>query len=492
MRFFNPFQQLHRIKLRHKLVLMVFVSALVPLSIMGGVTYYLMKNQMERGLNDLLLEVGTSTVQLMDDYIMERYKELDLVSGSSTLRSGKVEMATYGLGRYSDNFSEFDALLFADTSGRLFAHHGLPLRTKGDAALEQMVTGWVQEARLGARVLDRATPEVGDFSRYLVFVRPVRHEGKDYGWVFGQVDNEKVARFAIGVAVGETGRATLFNRDGILIGHHLKSRYGSDMSHYSIMRDPVMRGIGNPGDFFLSGDGMHKWGMTLMLRRSMDQLGLQWGIIVDQGEAELYAPVTFLRNLLLVLWLFALGIAVVLGIFYSEYIDHANYDQLTGLPNRRLLDDRLAQALSHARRHHRMLAVCYLDLDGFKPVNDRHGHAAGDKLLKEIAKRYQGVVRENDTVARLGGDEFVLLFNDLNDRSDAIHLLERLLAVTGEPFQFKHQQAVVSASIGVCLYPTHGCEADALLFCADKALYQAKEQGKSRFVLWEEEAAPAS
>ena len=159
----------------------------------------------------------------------------------------------------------------------------------------------------------------------------------------------------------------------------------------------------------------------------------------------------------------------------------ANHDPLTGLPNRRLLYDRLEQAIYHAQRHQQYLVICYLDLDGFKQVNDTLGHATGDQLLQEIARRFQNLLRKHDTVARLGGDEFVLLFSDLHATRDALPLLERLLAITAEPIRFGSAMAQVTASIGVSVYPNGDEDPNTLLALADQAMYQAKRQGKSRY-----------
>jgi diguanylate cyclase (GGDEF)-like protein/PAS domain S-box-containing protein len=162
----------------------------------------------------------------------------------------------------------------------------------------------------------------------------------------------------------------------------------------------------------------------------------------------------------------------------------AHFDPLTGLPNRALLADRLRIALAHARREERLLAVCYLDLDDFKPVNDTHGHAAGDRLLVAIAGRLTQSVREDDTVARLGGDEFVLLLGNLASRDECAQMLERLLLAVAQPYPLDPSTTVeVSASIGVTIYPLDQTDADTLLRHADLAMYQAKQDGRNCFRL---------
>ncbi|GAA5182167.1 hypothetical protein GCM10025771_30790 [Niveibacterium umoris] len=163
----------------------------------------------------------------------------------------------------------------------------------------------------------------------------------------------------------------------------------------------------------------------------------------------------------------------------------AHFDSLTGVPNRRLLADRLERAIAHARRAGKLLAVCYLDLDGFKPVNDLHGHAVGDELLVEITRRLQGQLRGDDTIARIGGDEFAILINDLSEANEVEVALERLLCAVATPVLVQGQELAVSASIGVTLYPTDDVDAEPLLRHADHAMYQAKEAGKNRFFLFD-------
>jgi diguanylate cyclase (GGDEF)-like protein/PAS domain S-box-containing protein len=166
----------------------------------------------------------------------------------------------------------------------------------------------------------------------------------------------------------------------------------------------------------------------------------------------------------------------------------AYYDALTGLPNRLLLADRLKQAVAQSNRRGDLLAVCYLDLDNFKPINDRWGHAAGDRLLIEVARRLTQCLRQNDTVSRLGGDEFVLLVSELPSLAECEQTLNRLTDVLNAPFTIENEQAQVTASIGVTLYPTDSLDPDTLLRHADQAMYAAKQAGRHRFQFFRQPA----
>jgi diguanylate cyclase (GGDEF)-like protein/PAS domain S-box-containing protein len=163
----------------------------------------------------------------------------------------------------------------------------------------------------------------------------------------------------------------------------------------------------------------------------------------------------------------------------AELAHLVRHDVLTGLPNRVLFTDRLERALAAAERHGRLLAVFFVDLDGFKRINDTLGHDAGDDLLKEIARRLTSVVRSSDTVARLGGDEFVVLVPELERPEDAMALARKLLRHAGAPYDLGAQRVRVTASLGVSVYPDDADGASTLLRHADVAMYRAKQSGKN-------------
>jgi diguanylate cyclase (GGDEF)-like protein/PAS domain S-box-containing protein len=179
----------------------------------------------------------------------------------------------------------------------------------------------------------------------------------------------------------------------------------------------------------------------------------------------------------------------------EERVQHlAHHDQLTDLPNRALLSDRLAQALAQVRRDRATLALMFLDLDQFKPVNDTLGHDVGDLLLQEVALRLKSCVpRETDTVARLGGDEFVILLAQLERAMDAVLVANKVLAALRRPFLIGPHAIAISVSIGITVYPQHGEDVGQLLKNADTAMYYAKKAGRNcyRFFRVVTEAAGA-
>lgn len=162
----------------------------------------------------------------------------------------------------------------------------------------------------------------------------------------------------------------------------------------------------------------------------------------------------------------------------------AYYDTLTQLPNRRLLEDRLEHGLRHAHRHQQRLAVLFIDLDHFKQVNDSLGHAAGDALLLEVAKRMSAHLREDDTLARFGGDEFIALLPNIVDIAEVTAIARRLLAVVGQPITLHNRQFRIGTSLGISVYPDDASSAQQLLQHADAAMYRAKQEGRNTYRLF--------
>ncbi len=159
----------------------------------------------------------------------------------------------------------------------------------------------------------------------------------------------------------------------------------------------------------------------------------------------------------------------------------AKYDSLTGVANRHLFVDRISHAIELARRNHSSLAVLFLDLDGFKAVNDAFGHEQGDELLQIIARRIQDSVRKSDTVARLGGDEFGILLEGVREPSETIKIVQKLISTVSQPFNFHNAEAFITTSVGISMFPAHGSDPETLIQNADWAMYASKAEGKNNF-----------
>jgi len=169
-------------------------------------------------------------------------------------------------------------------------------------------------------------------------------------------------------------------------------------------------------------------------------------------------------------------------------VEHlATHDPLTNLPNRRGLYEELNELIYRSKRYRYSSAVIYVDLDGFKNVNDQFGHEAGDRLLTQVSANFKEIVRQTDSVGRIGGDEFIVLITDIDRETTLITKIESLLAEASRPIEFKGHKIAVGASIGIALYPDHGEDSESLLHHADQAMYQAKNQGKNTFRFFTED-----
>ncbi|MES2370522.1 MAG: EAL domain-containing protein [Pseudomonadota bacterium] len=167
---------------------------------------------------------------------------------------------------------------------------------------------------------------------------------------------------------------------------------------------------------------------------------------------------------------------------HEAVLEHqASHDSLTGLPNRSLLRDRIEQAIVKAQRDNHLVAVVFVDLDHFKLINDSLGHHVGDRLLLEVADRLIACVRSHDSVARQGGDEFVLVLTELHEENEILAIVSRLLEIISRPWMDEGQEYGLSCSVGISCYPQDGGDPDALLRCADAAMYKAKESGRSTY-----------
>jgi len=173
---------------------------------------------------------------------------------------------------------------------------------------------------------------------------------------------------------------------------------------------------------------------------------------------------------------------------HQQVMHRAHCDELTGLPNRAMFFDRLEQSIIQARRRGTRFALFFIDLDGFKLINDTWGHEAGDFLLRQVGERLRGCVREYDTIARMGGDEFTVIVNDISFRRSAAIVADKVIASLAKPFLLPEGPSQVGASIGIAIYPDDGEEAELLLNRADSAMYEVKRQGKNQRRFFSEDA----
>lgn len=214
-----------------------------------------------------------------------------------------------------------------------------------------------------------------------------------------------------------------------------------------------------------------------------------WGMVAKIDQSEALKPLETIRNSIVLTIIILLAIGVVFSFSVIKNItdpidtlaNEAHTDALTGLPNRKHLKEVLGHVLSKAKLENSIIAVMFLDLDGFKSVNDTYGHDTGDLLLKEVAIRLNGCIRQSDIVARLGGDEFIVLIHGPKETKNIETIAEKIIHALGKEFDLNGIVVKVSASIGICVFPDHALDAEEMLHKADQAMYEVKKTGKDNY-----------
>lgn len=378
-----------------------------------------------------------------------------------------------------------------DRDGRVVAS------TRDDGA--EIFTGQdIFESRRIGDSLSVGRPIVGDEEHRLRFSRRVSTmTGEFAGIVMVEVD---AAYFVSGyddAKLGNQGLLAIIGIDGIF-----RVRRSGDMigSGAQVDYDSVVKPSSRIGESVLQIDPWDGIPRYVSVRQLFE---FPLAVIVGLSEQERLASVTkhqwiyvgraAIATLMTVLLIGTLGWlswqlsqsrarAVEERMKYAEQVEHLAYhDSLTALPNRSMCGRLLVQSIGRAKRHDKQLAVLFIDLDGFKPINDLLGHDAGDRLLKEVGHRLTHCVRESDLVARLGGDEFVIVLPDLDDAQPAESVAQKVISAIGSPFVVMGHEFRITASVGISLYPRDGEDEQTLMKTADMAMYHAKERGKNNF-----------
>jgi diguanylate cyclase (GGDEF)-like protein len=249
-----------------------------------------------------------------------------------------------------------------------------------------------------------------------------------------------------------------------------------------------------PGVRVLRGCGAIVMGLAIVLMHYTGMHAARFPANSICKAAEQGLHTNWLALVIVIFTLAVLIIALIVSVLEVHYEERTSalaamalYDNLTGLPNRVLLNDRIDQAIRHAEREQSHFTLMFIDLDGFKQINDTYGHHIGDQLLIGVARRIQSQLRTEDTVSRIGGDEFVLVARGTGT-ADAASIADKLVKMMGEPFLIGGRALRVSASIGIAMYPEGGRSQTDLLSHADAAMYQAKSHGRNTYQFFEEAA----
>jgi diguanylate cyclase (GGDEF)-like protein/PAS domain S-box-containing protein len=294
--------------------------------------------------------------------------------------------------------------------------------------------------------------------------------------LFVEKERAQVTLNSIGDAVACTdmaGNLTFLNIVAEkLTGWSWQEAAGRPMAEVFRILDTTNREIiPNPMDMAVRGDRtVHLPANSILVRRDGFEIPIEDSVApIHDREGQAAGAVIIFRDV-------SATRALALQMTHS-----AEHDYLTGLPNRMLLNDRIKQAIALAPRHNKHVALLFLDLDGFKHINDSLGHPLGDKLLQSVAKRLVECVRASDTVSRQGGDEFVVLLSEIEQSEDAAITARRMLKAVAQPHSVDQHDFHVTTSLGVSVYPDDGLDAETLIKNADTAMYQAKENGRQGF-----------
>ncbi len=305
--------------LSFRLTLLMAALSIIPLLMMGGVTYFYMKDMLEQRLAQTLQIVSKEVVFLLDEFMVSRGAELDLIAADDALLDGDIEQVKEALERHAKSVRDFSWIGLIDAAGNELATTG-SLMTDPGQDQAGVLKFFLEQARAGRRLIDTNDQPGEDLARYVVYLKPLEAGGTPRRYLLAQMPMDHVVGISSRITIGETGRTTLFNHNGILIGHENKKRYGYDMKHYPVMHEPIQLNTGNPGAVFRSGDGRQKYGVTDLLPRLQRDYGVKWGVIVDQTLAELYAPVYRLRLILLVILGLAVPLVVIASIQFGRRI----------------------------------------------------------------------------------------------------------------------------------------------------------------------------
>ncbi len=305
--------------------------------------------------------------------------------------------------------------------------------------------------------------------------------------LFVEKERAQVTLGSIGdgvICVDLDGRVTFLNRAAErMTGWHLAEAQGKPISDVFQIIDGVSRQptINRVQMAIERGETMHLPANSLLVRRDATEIAIEDSVapIHDRegnvaGAVKVFRDVSAAREL------------------HLKLVHAAQHDFLTGLPNRAVLSDRVAQAIARARRHGGHVAVLYVDLDGFKQVNDEHGHDAGDVLLQSVTQRLRKCVRDCDTLSRQGGDEFVVLLSEIAHQDDVTKAARRILRSISKPHRVGSRDLKIGASIGISLFPEDAADAESLLRQADAAMYRAKSNGRRTYCFWRGEPPSTS
>ncbi|MDD4855654.1 MAG: diguanylate cyclase [Sulfuricurvum sp.] len=499
---------IHAKLLRMKLLWLFLLFALVPMLLIALYSYYNIKNQIiSSDLSHLEAIAKLKSLQI-ENFYNESENDIQTIKNSPYT----VNIISTGSSSQSSHYKETKSLYEQQLNEYIFNHE----------------INEVYIIRLDGSVL--ASAKKVKENKFTLFHKLAFEEGKTkifFSNIYrkdtlrSSIDKNKSYFFTasapildynnkpIGVVVAEFSADNFFDliQDYSGLGSSGETLLGKKMGDKVIFINPLRHDLdagmkksvlidGPIARPFIMGATKHNGSGSSIDYRGVDVLAAwryvpisNWGMVAKIDKDEALKPLESIRNsiALTALMLITFGVIASLRITHNiiRPVDNleteAHIDALTGLPNRKQLMEILEQALNKAKLNDKIVAVMFLDLDGFKSINDNHGHEMGDLLLKNTALRLTNCIRQSDTVARLGGDEFIILLCGAQDISNITKIANNIIQTLNEEFSLNGSIATIGASIGISIFPKSAANADEMLRQADNAMYEAKKSGKNNF-----------
>lgn len=496
--------------LKIKLLWTLSIASFIPMVIIALYSYQNIKNQIissELSHLDAILKLKSIQIERFYDELKNDifaiqcspYTKIFLLSASSKTENIK-ELYEQQLNHYLYD-DEINQIYILDLSGKILARSASKEKLNSDNSFDKkafeegkrkiyfsemyQVCSNSCNTDSEKRYLFSASAPILDYDNKLIGVVVIEFSANLF---FNQIQDYS--------GLGESGETLLGKQigDKVIFLNPLRHDPNSGMKrsvpiHGTLGRPAILGATGHVG----SGESIDYRGVKVLAAwRYVPIVG--WGMVAKIDESEAFKALDIIRNSILSTVLIIFLIGLILSLRMTKHmitpVDvlemEAHMDALTGLPNRKMLMHFLEQSLNEARLKEAMVAIMFLDLDGFKGVNDCHGHDMGDQLLKNVALRLGNAVRQSDTVARLGGDEFIILLPGAQDTKNIEKIARTIINTLNEPFIINKQTITVGVSIGISVFPDNALEAVTMIKQADKAMYEAKNGGKNNYKFSEE------
>ena len=520
--------------LQTKLTAIIVSIILLSLGTLGCLNYWKARQLLFTSAKERTVDLATNYAEQIGLWIGSHKSEVMMLAHSIPITNGNIEVIVPLLKDVYRTNNDYLSITFIQPDGTFYDSSGFT----GNISHRE----YFQRAIKGETVITDPLISVTVGVPFVAIVTPVEVNGKIIGCISGVVNLESISRKVLAIKAGETGFAYVLQDDGLIIIHPnkefiLKNNLLTANNTPQALKEAVYKMTKNEkGVFRYQYEGVEK------LTAYAPIPGMNWSLAVTlptaevTGQLEQLTLISFVTSIsVLILTVFvviifarriskpikdlevaanrvasgdltAMNLKITsndevgrlgqafekmtseLEISYAlirkseEHAKHnALYDNLTGLCNRTLFTDRLNHSLQEARCNNQLVALLFLDLDGFKAINDSYGHSQGDLVLKEVATRLNLIASPTDTVCRLGGDEYTMILPDIKSKDNVEIIIQKIVESFVPPFHLENHKAPLSVSIGISIFPFNGDDLDTLLKHADDAMYEVKASGKNGY-----------